>query len=386
MRALAVCLIVAVIFLALFISPIQSAQQDAHVISSTGTIASSGNLSWLHVDGRWIKDSTGKILHFVGCAEAQTSWSYITAPNTPPWWNHAADPIPMATEMAELNVTWVRICITYTFWSNSTIGPAYQNLIDSYAANFTSRGVYCIVSPMGNEFANDVPSNPTPWLNFLTELANRYKNNSGMCGISIWNEPPWPPFNATIWEQWAIQGARAVNAANPNLLIIVSAGLPNAEGIDPYWASNPIPVPNVVYDYHDYFWQYYYYSNAVDPNRQNPPPDFIQSYQAGNYTLAKQQMETSYYNRLWKYAVENNMCIMNEEFGFADGQSPGLTPGQQGYTPGAPQSIIDYFDLLNKYSIPCNCYAWFMGGYSLTSDGVNLNIVGQIWSNHLTGT
>ncbi len=381
-RTLRTFFVVGILCFSLMVFRVQGAQQDAHIISSTGTITSSGNLGWLHVDGRWIKDNTGKILHFVGCAEAQTSWRR----DTDPYWNHATDPIPMTTEMTELGVTWVRICVTYTFWSDPALGPSYQNLIDSYVRNLTSRGVYCIISPMGDEFTNDVPSNPTPWLSFLTELVNRYRNDPGMCGISIWNEPPWPPFDATIWEQWAIFGAQAVHAANPNILIIVCAALPNQAGLDPYWTSNPIPVSNVVYDYHDYFWHYYYYSSASNHKWTNPPPDFVMSYQAGNYALAKQQIEVSFYAQYWKYAIEDNMCIMNEEFGFADGQTPGLTPGQQGYTPGTPQSIYDYFDLLNKYSIPWNYYAWSMGGYSLTDDGVNLNIVGEVWLNHLTET
>jgi hypothetical protein len=287
--------------------------------------------------------------------------------------------------MAELGVTWVRICITYTFWSDPTFGNDYKSLIDNFVNEFTSRGIYCIISPMGDEFANDVPNNPTPWLNFLTELANRYKNNPGMCGISIWNEPPFTDVALDVWRQWAILGAQAVNAANPNLLIIVSAGLPNEGGIDPYWASNPLPVPNVVYDYHNYPWHYWYYSHYGNGQewRQNLPPDFQLSYAAGNYTLAKQQMEAFFYPPHFKYAVEHNMCIMNEEFGFAEGNNPNVLPGETGYDPGFPQCAIDYFDLLNKYSISWNYYCWWVGGYGLTSDGVNLNIVGQIWSQYL---
>jgi hypothetical protein len=204
-----------------------------------------------------------------------------------------------------------------------------------------------------------------------------------MCSITIWNEPPWPPFNATIWHQWAIRGAQAVNAANPNLLIIVSAGLPNQGGIDPYWASTPIPFPNVVYDYHDYFWHYYYYSSLINPI-WGSPPDFILSYQAGNYTLAKQQMETSFYDRYWKYGGEYNMCIVNEEFGFAEGNNPSLNSTDMGYDPGFPQCAIDYFALLNEYSISWNCYDWWVGGYGLTGDWITLNSVGQIWSQYLS--
>ena len=371
-RVLGTYLIVGVLCFSLVGFRVQGTQQEAHVISSTGTITSSGNLGWLHVDGRWIKDGTGRILHFVGCAEAQTSWRR----DTDPYWNHEADPIPMATRMAELGVTWVRICLTYSFWSDPTAGNTYKDLIDRYVHEFTSRGVYCTVGCMGDEFGNDLTNgNPTNWLNFLSDLANRYKDNPGVCGIYIFNE--WQ-FSVPLdkCHTYAVQASQTLHGINQNLLILVHGDLLNRQGIDSYWVSNPIPVPNVVYLYHDYFWQHYYYDKS----------DFALSYEVGNYALAKQQMEAYFYQYLFKYAVEKGMCIMNEESGFADGQNPDLAPGEKGYAPGSPQSIRDYFDLLNKYSIPWNYYAWLMGGYSLTDDGVNLNIVGGIWFNHLIGT
>ena len=368
LRRCAAYLLVAILCLCLLILPIRSAQQNEHVISSQGIINGNKSLGWLHTDGRYIKDKYGRILNFTGTTEAQTSWRYDTHED----WNHGSDPIPMAERMAELGVTWVRICINHEFWIDPSIGASYRDLIDRYVQKFTARNVYSIVGLMSHDLKDDQAN----WLSFLNELANRYKANPGMCGIFIFNEPPRPPFTDDTWHQWAVLGAEAVHNANPNLLIVVEVGLSNREGIDPYWLSNPISVPNVVYAYHDYFWQHYYYDKH----------DFALSYEAGNYALAKQQMEDYFYDRFWKYAVEHNMCIMNEEFGFADGQGPNLTPGDMGYTPGAPQSIHDYFELHNKYGIPWCCYAWHMGGYSLTDDGVILNLVGEIWVQYLMRT
>jgi len=367
LRRCAAYLLVVILCLCLLILPIRSAQQSAQVISSQGIINGNQSLGWLHTEGRYIKDKYGRIVYFVGCAESQTSWRY----DTHPYWRHEADPVPMANRMAELNVTWVRICVSSSYWFDPTIDDSYKDLIDRYVQEFTSRGIYCTVSVMGFDI-NDVPDNPTPWLNFLTQLTNRYKNNSGMCGIYIWNEPPHPPFTLETWRQWAVLGVQAVHSANPNLLKIVEVGLGNREGMDPYWASNPIPVPNVVYAYHDYFWQYYYYGSV----------DFTLSYEAGNYSLAKQQMEQRFYDCFFKYAVEYNMCIMLEEFGF----NGGLNPAGKGYgnEPGWPQCQIDYMDLLTKYQIPWNQFDWWVKNdenYGLTIDGDyhTLSSVGQIW-------
>ena len=281
----------------------------------------------------------------------------------------------MAERMAELGVTWIRIFIRPSFWTDPTIGASYKDLIDRFVQEFTSRNIYCIVGLLGFDMSI-VPDNPTPWLDFLKELANRYKGNPGMCGIFIWNEPPAPPFNADIWHEWAVLGAQSVHDANPNLLKLVHCDRANRAGIDNYWISNPISVPNVVYVFHDYYWQNYYYDHR----------DFTESYKAGNYSLAKQQMEQSMYNRYFKYAVEHNMCIMNEEFGF----NGGLNPAGKGYgnEPGWPQCQIDYMDLLNKYEIPWNEYDWWVKndenyGLAQESDYNTLSPVGQIWSQYL---
>ena len=322
--------LVAVFLVSLLVFPTLGAQQSVQVISSQGVIKVGGTLGWLHVDGRWIKDESNNTISFTGTTEAQTDWRDDTHEH----WNDLSGPIPMAERMVELDVTWVRICINYAFWADPTIGPSYRDLIDRYVYEFTLRNVYCIVGLMSHDLKDDQAT----WLSFITELANRYEDNPGMCGIFIFNEPPKPPFTDASWREWAVLGAQAVHNANPNLLIVVEVGLPNRQGIDPYWASSPIPVPNVVYCYHDYFWQYHYYG----------PVDFTLSYEAGNYALAKQQMENYFYDRFWKYAIEYDMCIMNEEFGFAEGQVSDLTSGDMGYTPGFPQCMHDYLELHNK--------------------------------------
>jgi hypothetical protein len=258
---------------------------------------------------------------------------------------------------------------------NDTQGRTYKDWLDDYVRELTSRGIYCWIANMGNEFLTDAPDNPTPWLNFLTEIANRYKDNPGMCGISIWNEVPLTEIGYNTWYTWANLAAEAINDANPNLLILVRAYHPNRQGIDPHWADNPIQVPNVVYYYHSYYWHYYYYGHE----------DFAESYAAGNYTLAKQQMEQTFYDRFWKYAVEHDMPIMCEEFGF----NGGLSPAGKGYgnEPGWPRCQIDFMDLHEKYQIPWNQYDWWVKtdeNYGLAEDDYHtLSGVGEIWSQYL---
>ena len=356
--------LVAIFFVSLLVFPILGQQQNVQVISSQGGINGGGKLGWLHVDGRWIKDESNNTISFTGTTLATTAWIW----DTHEYWNHAQDPIPMANRMADLGVTWVRITISRQFWIDQEIGASYKDLIDRYVREFTLRNVYCTVGLMSHDILGD---DQAIWLDFLAELATRYIDNPGMCGIYIYNEPQTPPYYADVWHEWANLGAQTIHNINPSLLILLHGNLwQDPSRIDPYWVTNPIPVPNVVYLYHHYFWQEWWYAHR----------DFAESYEAGNYALAKQQMEAALYDRYWKYAVEHNLCIMNEELGFNDPVD--ASPTDMGYSPGFPQCMHDYLELHNKYSIPWNEYAWFQGGYGL-SDAVNLNNVGEIWVQYL---
>jgi hypothetical protein len=239
---------------------------------------------------------------------------------------------------------------------------------------------------MGHELEAELNAgNLSSWLNYLAELANRYKNNPGMCGIYILNE--WQfILDSNKCHTYAVEAARTLNAINPNLLVLVHGDLVNRAGFDTYWLANPIPYPNIVYLYHDYFFQYYYYSSASGHQWTSPPADFISSYMAGNFALAKQQMEANFYGKLWKYTTTNNICLALEEFGFTLGQKPELVAGDIGYEPGAPQCMKDYLELLNKYKISWNEYAWQQGGYALANEDGSLNAAGQIWKDYLLGT
>ena len=361
-----VCLISLLFFINIFSFSALGLEQSSHSINSYGTIINTDTFGWLHTDGRWIKDESGNIVRFVGVCESQSMYRG----NWDQYCRSEADPVPMANRMESLGVSWVRICIDYAKWSDPVYGADYKALIDGFVHEFSSRKIYSTTGMMSHSFTTEteIPE----WLNFLTELANRYQNNSGMVGIYIYNEPP---YGALDWINWAVLGAQAVHEANPNLLILVHADRPNRNGIDDYWRNNPINVPNVVYVYHEYYWMEYYYGHE----------DFTESYVAGDYVLAKQQMEQSMYDRFFKYAVEYNMPIVLEEFGFNGGQNPaGIGYGNE---PGWPQCQIDFMDLLEKYQIPWNEYSWWVKtdtNYGLVNfDYQTLSPVGEIWIQYL---
>ena len=320
-------------------------------------------MSVLHTEGRRIKNAFGETVQLRGCARSHLL--------------KMADPVNEAIRLRNLGVSWLRLFVHYETWIDPVGGGVYQALVDQYVSSFTQRGIYVSIVNMSNYFMNDVDS--TGWIAFIMELVNRYKDNPRMYGIAIWNEPPLGILGINRWYSWVVQAAEAINAVNSNLLILVNSGLPNRKGIDTHWVDNPVSVPNVVYYFHDYFWQHFYYNTPIID-------DFALKYNEGDFETAKILMEEQYYNRFFKYAVENDMCIVHDEFGF----NGGLNPANKGYgnEPGWSQCQIDYMDMLEKYEIPWNQYSWWVKteqnyGLAEESDYYTLSPVGEIWARYL---
>ena len=104
------------------------------------------------------------------------------------------------------------------------------------------------------------------WLADLTALGRRYAGNRTVIGIDLHNEPhgaaSWGDGNAaTDWRLAAERAGAAIQAVNPELLVIVE-GVENAGGKGGWWGGNlrgvraspvRLPVPDhVVYSPHEY--------------------------------------------------------------------------------------------------------------------------------------
>ena len=379
MKPSAVHLILAIFCFSLLIFPIRGAQQNVQVISSQGAINGGEKLGWLHTDGRYIKNKQGRTLYFVGATHPLMH----TPGSGEPYWDARADPIPFATRMKELGVTWVRLCLGARFWYGEAGGftalggdPAlYRATIDAFVKELTDRGIYCMVGCMGHEYAGELNAdNPTNWLNYLSDLANRYINNPGMCGIYVFNEITLSGVTQDRIRNYHYQAAQMLHAINPNLLIVIDANPIGGWGIDSWWITHQLP--QVVYSWHQYPWQDYYYAHS----------QFATEYANGNYATAKQLWEQVLYDRYFKYSQEHNMCLMCEEFGFNDDST--LNPGDKYWNPGWPQIQHDFIGLLNKYGHSWNQYCWWKNtgenyGLAEDSDYYTLSPVGEVWAQYL---
>ena len=152
------------------------------------------------------------------------------------------------------------------------------------------------------------------------------------------------------WKSIATECAQKIHAINPNVIIMVSS-IPSDQ-LQPNFKIDAINEPNIVYDLH----LYYHYEQWTD---------WYKSYQAGNLSLAKNQLETYLQN----YCFDPSKPIFFGEIG-ADSADPFWQ-----------QQIVDMYSLLAKYNIGWCQFAWYPDpNFSLIgNDWTTLSAQGQLW-------
>ena len=106
-----------------------------------------------------------------------------------------------------------------------------------------------MVGCMGHEFADDLKNdNPTNWINWLSELANRYKENPGMCGIYVFNEISFSEVPVDKQRIYQYQACQALHVINPNLLLVVDAARVNNQGNSIVLMAITFTDLNVIFD------------------------------------------------------------------------------------------------------------------------------------------
>ncbi|KAI5055627.1 hypothetical protein GOP47_0029148 [Adiantum capillus-veneris] len=88
--------------------------------------------------------------------------------------------------------------------------------------NHVSTPQWCCSNNDGNGFWGDTFFDPNSWLQGLSLAASLFKGNSEVVGLSLRNELRGPKQNIQGWYKYMSLGAKAVNEANPELLIILS--------------------------------------------------------------------------------------------------------------------------------------------------------------------
>jgi len=379
--------------------------QAYSLIPSSGYIRYWKPLPRLHVEGRYIKNEAGQIVNLTGFNFADLGYPQQAFGDLGSWdgslarcWRYGPPDINpnmvtaqqvadyMASKWREFGVNSVRVWLNWYTWRNLEEWtrtyypfPGYIPSIDAIVSASAKNGIYVILSFLevqSKEF-NGVWNTPetfkVEWINFLRELATRYKDEPAVAAIEIINEPkPDQWRSAEAFYSAALEASQAIRNITPDTMIFIETGLqvqPRWTGIDPYLIDNPIhtQVSNVVYVFHRYYWQTYTYRSRASPNYADKGPmlpadlDYPATYQQGNYALAKQQMEQVWYDELL-FVLERGYALWYGEFGFNENYLD-PNPGWQ-YSKGEPAwqtALNDKLQLCNKYGVGWSYLYWGPG-------------------------
>ncbi|CAK8578729.1 unnamed protein product [Lathyrus sativus] len=112
---------------------------------------------------------------------------------------------------------------------------------------------WCCGNTDGNGFFGDQYFDPNLWIQGLTKMATLFNGVPNVVGMSLRNELRGPKQNENDWYRYMVQGAEAVHAANPNVLVILS-GLNFAKDLS-FISRRPVKVSfkeKLVFEAHRY--------------------------------------------------------------------------------------------------------------------------------------
>nr|GMD98730.1 glycosyl hydrolase 5 family protein-like isoform X2 [Ipomoea batatas] len=220
------------------------------------SFASLSNSLPLSASSRWITDDQSGERVKLACA----SWAGHLEPMLP----EGLDRRPLsqiATHVSTMGFNCVRLTwATYMFtrYANMTVAQSFRglgltdaisglasrnpnllrlNLVDAWKAvveeigrhgimmvldNHVSKPMWCCADQDGNGFFGSVYFDPDEWLQGLAIVANIFKDTPMVVGMSLRNELRGPLQNVDAWYKYVEKGAKTINNANPNLLVIIS--------------------------------------------------------------------------------------------------------------------------------------------------------------------
>ncbi|XP_051151167.1 glycosyl hydrolase 5 family protein-like [Andrographis paniculata] len=147
---------------------------------------------------------------------------------------------------------------------NMTVVDVHEAVVDELRKrktmvvldNHVSMPSWCCSSGDGNGFFGDSHFDPNEWLQGLSIVARKYKNNAAVIGMSLRNELRGRKQKMEDWYKYMKRGAEAVHKENPKVLVIVS-GLSSDTKLD-FLKNKPLGANvgnKLVYESHWYGFQ-----------------------------------------------------------------------------------------------------------------------------------
>lgn len=289
-------------------------------------------LTWLHTDGKYIKNEYGLNLPLRGLAMGgmgESGLSYWNCYGTGDSYQRLVQTFNLMLQLCGSNKPNVLRCMTgYDFgWSNPGI---FNQAIDDLVALATQNDIHVIVEfhgvPWGSPEVQRLKADPTDWINWFRYFATRYKDNPTVAGFEIWNEPSSSDWTQAQWRNVATRCYNAIREINPKALIIVP-GIPFGE-ISLDWINNPLG-PQAVYS-----WDSYYYQMAHDW--------YHLPYDTGDYSTGRARLENWMANN---NRINANIPVICSEFGF--------------HLDDSLHAVADWCDIMNKHETSWYYFWWW---------------------------
>ena len=329
-------------------------------IQSYGTIRYP--LTRLHTDGAYIKNEHGQIVQLTGVCwmDFNIEKAHIDGPQKGTY----LETIDWRLKRhKELGINAVRISMSQGWWVNGgqygVTASEYQEQLDRIVQDCQNLGIYVyFVIHYGSSGANALQASLMAdhnyrqanwaygWLDFLRLLTGRYRNYPAFIGFQIWAEPAWGNETSisTLNQEWAdfsLASARAIHSANPDVLVFVtSPGYYSFKWVSDYYLNNPLPEPNIVYAWQDYY-------------KHQSGRSFYKNYATGNYSLAKQQMEQWFYYTAMKMVNASIAPVIYAETGWNSNLD---------VDPVEALVIRDTAEIFAKYNQSWTLWIWWGGG------------------------
>jgi len=358
---------------------------DPGIPSNELTISSSGSIkcsrTWLHTEGRYIKDEYGNNVILKGAGYSILEWGW----GNPDYYMDGHFNSEFFDLFIQSGGNSIRLALTMY-----TINQSYLDLVDSVIEWCRERNIYVILDMHNGNPDNwtenvilQILENPTTappeyplsWIDWLAFYANRYKDDPLVCGINIFNEPcqniPTGYTRETFFNLWrndALMAAQTIHSINPNALVFVW-GMFWGETLDD-WSNDPLDNPNIVYCF----------TRHMEFDDSEP---YYNYYITGDYNRGKQE-----FIDLWTGSGIFTMLNLGYPIDLMEWGSQ--NPSYPNYEAAYLAWTEDVFAILNENGI--GSHYWDYSGYT-TNDGClllhddwsTLSTRGEIWAQYCRG-
>ncbi len=340
--------------------------------------------TWLHVDGKYIKDSCGQKVFLRGTAFGDLTWRTE-------WQGDIIYRFNQLMNLSNGKANFIRVAISPDpqfqdqseprTWAPGNIHPeVFDDDVDQLLSLATQRKIYLIIEFHGGlnqSEATRIGQDPTDWINWILHFVNRYKLTPTVTGFEIYNEPYAPNFgdgNISLGEQRfkniVAQCVQAITAANPKALIFASSGFAPEyfNGVSQFYVDNPLK-GNVVYTWDAYYKNWPIGIKTLYQNRDWKAA-WNASYARIDYLIGK--------------ALRANLPVLESEVGWRGQTAPAYPDASS--EPQWDRNMDDYLSIINVLETSWCVWWWWDNpdNLGLANAGfVNLSSQGRIWVQYL---